>query len=361
MGKEKTIYETALEQGISRRSFLQMSTALAATLGLNFSQSNQVVKAMETQPRVPVIWLQFQDCTGCSESFIRSTSPKVESVLLNMISLEYTEVLSAASGHHVEEAKKQAMEKYHGNYVLAVEGSIPQGPGFLTIGGVPAKEVLLEAAEGAMAIITYGSCSSWGGIAAAKPNPTNAVAVDELIKDKPIIKVPGCPPVPDVMTSVIAHIITFGALPELDHQKRPKAFYRHRVHDKCNRRAFFDAGLFAESFDDEGAKQGYCLYKLGCKGPTTYSACAEVRWNEGTGYPIQSGNPCIGCTENNFWDNGPFYERRAAIPGTQTTVNPEKVGLYAAGITAAGVAGHAVLTSVSKKNNKEDNNIESKE
>lgn len=358
MNKEKTIFQTALERGMSRRSFMQMCTALAATIGLNFKETEVVVNAMETKPRVPVIWLQFQDCTGCSESFIRSTHPKAESVLLDMISLEYTEVLSVASGHNVEEAKKQAMEKYYGNYILAVEGSIPMGPGFLTIGGMPGKDVLLEAAKGAQAIISYGSCSSWGGLPAANPNPTNAVSVVDLVKDKPVIRVPGCPPIPEVMTGVIAHLITFGAIPELDSQKRPKAFYRHRVHDKCNRRAYFDAGLFAESFDDEGAKQGYCLYKLGCKGPTTYSSCAEMRWNGGVSYPIQSGNPCIGCTEDHFWDNGPFYERLAQIPGTQTTVNPETVGLYAAGAAAVGVAAHATLTSVLKKNDNDDHSNE---
>lgn len=350
MKKDKTIYETALDRGMSRRSFLQMCAALAATMGLEFSQTDNVVKALESKKRVPVIWLQMQDCTGCSESFIRSTHPKAESVLLDMISLEYSEVLSVSSGHNIEEARKNVLKDYYGEYVLVVEGSVSLNDDFLTIGGVSAKETLLETAKGAKVILAYGSCSSWGGIAAAKPNPTNSVPITDVIKDKPIIRVPGCPPIAEVMTGVIAHIVTFGAIPELDHQKRPKAFYRHRIHDKCNRRAYFDAGLFAESFDDEGAKQGYCLYKLGCKGPTTYNSCAEMRWNGGVSYPIQSGNPCIGCAEANFWDNGPFYERTAQIPGTQTTINPEKVGLYATGVTVAGVAAHASITALKKKN-----------
>lgn len=349
MQERKSIYETALERGISRRNFLKMCTALTATMGLSFSQTNQVVKAMETKKRVPVIWLQFQDCTGCSESFIRSTHPKTESVLLDMVSLEYSEVLSAASGHQVEAARKAVMENYPGEYILCVEGSIPGEDYFCTVGGQSAKDALVETAKGALAVITYGSCSSWGGIAAAYPNPTNAVAVTDIIKDKPVILVPGCPPIAEVMTGVIAHFLTFGAIPELDQFGRPKAFYRHRIHDKCNRRAYFDAGLFAESFDDEGAKQGYCLYKVGCKGPTTYNSCAEMRWNGGVSYPIQSGNPCIGCSEKNFWDNGPFFERLAEIPGGQTTINPEKFGVYAAGATAAGVAIHAAATAVKKK------------
>lgn len=352
----KTIYESALEKGMSRRNFLKMCTALAATMGLDFSQTDKVVHALESKKRVPVIWLQMQDCTGCSESFIRSTHPKAESVLLDMISLEYSEVLSVASGEQIEAARQNVLKNNYGEYVLVVEGSIPSNDDFLTIGGMSAKETLLETAKGAMAVLAYGSCSSWGGIAAAKPNPTGAVPVTDLITDKPIIRIPGCPPIAEVMTGVIAHIITFG-IPELDHLKRPKSFYRHRVHDKCNRRAYFDAGLFAESFDDEGAKQGYCLYKLGCKGPTTYNSCAEMRWNGGVSYPIQSGNPCIGCSEQDFWDNGPFYSRMAKIPGTQTTINPETIGLYATGVTVAGVAAHAGITAV-KKNEKQENKSE---
>ncbi|RSK27298.1 twin-arginine translocation signal domain-containing protein [Bacillus sp. HMF5848] len=351
----KTILETALERGVSRRDFLKMCTALAATMGLDFSQTNNVVRAMETNIRVPVIWLQFQDCTGCSESFIRSSHPKTESVLLDMISLEYTEVLSAASGHQVEEARLHTINNYPGEYIVAVEGSLPAHAEYLTIGGKSSIDILKETVKNAKAVITYGSCSTWGGIPAAKPNPTGAKPVKDFVGNVPIIAVPGCPPIAEVMTGVIAHLITFGVIPELDHLGRPKAFYRHRIHDKCNRRAYFDAGLFAENFDDEGSKQGYCLYKLGCKGPTTYSSCAEMRWNGGVSYPIQSGNPCIGCTEDGFWDNGPFFVKRSKIPGTQTTINPETVGVAAAAATVAGIAVHATATVVkNNKDNKED-------
>lgn len=349
MRKQRTVYETALDQGVSRRDFLKMCTALAATMGLDFSQSENVVAAMETKPRVPVIWLQFQDCTGCSESFIRSAHPKTESVLLDFISLEYSEVLSAASGHQVEAALDNVVKNYKGEYIIAVEGSIPDDASFLTVAGHDTKETFMKLAEDAMAIIAYGSCSSWGGIAAAKPNPTGAKPVTDFIKGTPTILVPGCPPIAEVMTGVIAHFITFGRLPELDHLGRPKAFFRHRIHDKCNRRAYFDAGLFVESFDDEGAMQGYCLYKVGCKGPTTYSSCAEMRWNEGVSYPIQSGNPCVGCTESDFWDNGPFFTRMAKIPATQTTINPDNIGLAATALTTAGIAVHATATVLKKK------------
>ncbi|MGG5253904.1 hydrogenase small subunit [Neobacillus sp. SM06] len=349
MKRQKTVYETALERGYTRRDFLKMCTALAATLGLEYTQSDQVVKAMETKTRIPVVWLQFQDCTGCSESFIRSSQPKAESVLLEMISLEYSEVLSAPSGYQAEANIEKVFQDYNGQYILAVEGSIPDDDAFLTVAGRSRKETFIKMAAGAKAIVAYGTCASWGGIAAAKPNPTGARPVTSFVNNTPVILAPGCPPISEVMTGIVAYVITFGKLPELDPFGRPKAFYRHRVHDKCNRRAYFDAGLFVESFDDEGAKQGYCLYKVGCKGPTTYNSCAEMRWNGGVSYPIQSGNPCIGCSEDGFWDNGPFYTRRAKIPGTQTTINPDEIGLAAVGLTAAGIAVHAAGTVIKKK------------
>lgn len=349
MDKKKTIYESMMDHGFTRRDFMKMCTAMAATLGLEFTHTNKVVKAMETQSRVPVVWLSFQDCTGCSESFIRSSQPTTQNVLLDMISLEYTELLSAPSGKQAEKSMDDVLKNYSGEYLLAVEGSIPDSEAFLSIAGQSAKDTYLKMAAGAKAIVAYGSCASWGGIPAAYPNPTGAKPITSFESDTPVILVPGCPPIAEVMTGVVAYIITFGKLPELDSLGRPTSFYRHRIHDKCNRRAYFDAGLFVESFDDEGSKQGYCLYKVGCKGPTTYNSCAEMRWNGGVSYPIQSGNPCIGCAEKGFWDNGPFYTRRAEIPGTQTTINVDKAGLSIIGAAAAGIAVHATGTVIKKK------------
>jgi len=168
--------------------------------------------------------------------------------------------------------------------------------------------VLMESAKGAAAIIAVGTCASFGGIPYANPNPTGAVPVSALVKDKPIIHVSGCPPIPVVITGVIAHYLTFGRIPELDSQGRPRAFYGDTIHDRCYRRPFYDRGLFAKSFDDEGARNGWCLYELGCKGPVTYNACATTKWNQGTSFPIQSGHGCIGCSEPGFWDLGGFYD-----------------------------------------------------
>src|SRR5581483_10737167 len=84
--------------------------------------------------------------------------------------------------------------------------------------------------------------------------------------------------------------------------------------------------------------------KMGCRGPTTYNSCSTLCWNEGTGWPVKSGNPCIGCAEEGFWDNGPFTQRLAnvVVPGIEAT--PDKIGKTLVGISAVGVAAH--LTSV---------------
>ncbi len=220
---------------------------------------------------------------------------------------------------------------------------------YCMIGGKTSLQILQEAAENAKAIIAWGSCASNGCVQAAKPNPTKATPIHKLIKGKPIIKVPGCPPIGEVMAGVIVHLVAFDRIPELDALGRPKAFYSKRVHDTCYRRPFYDAGLYVESFDDENAKKGYCLYKVGCKGPTTYNACGVMKWNNGTSFPIQSGHGCIGCSEENYWDNGRLYERASSFAGFGIEANADDFGKVALGVTGAALAGHAVMTNIRKK------------
>ena len=347
----ETYYESIIKQGYSRRDFMKFATYIAAYMGLENSMVGQVAKSLETTHRVPVIWEHFQECTCCSESFIRSDHPIVADIILDKISLDYTLTLMAASGHQAEAAKQATMEKYKGEYILCVEGSVPMGGdgNYCCIGGRSAKDLLIESAAGAKAIIAWGSCATNGCVQAAKPNPTNATPIHKIIKNKPIIRVPGCPPIGEVMAGVIVHLVTFGRLPELDRLGRPKAFYAKRVHDSCYRRPYYDAGLFAETFDDKNAKDGYCLYKLGCKGPMTYNACGTIKWNNGVSYPIQSGHGCIGCSEENFWDNGPFYERLTKVPGLHEEGLADDIGKVGAGILAGGLAVHAIAANISKR------------
>jgi hydrogenase small subunit len=104
-----------------------------------------------------------------------------------------------------------------------------------------------------------------------------------------------------------------------------------------------------ETFDDENAKRGYCLYKMGCRGPTTYNSCGIIRWNNGTSYPIQSGHGCIGCSEEGFWDQGPFYKRLAGFPGFGIETTADKIGVGLGVATAVGIAGHAAMTNIRKR------------
>jgi len=219
----------------------------------------RIAEALVNARRPSVIWLSFQECTGCTESLTRSHAPTIEGLIFDAISLDYHHTLQAAAGHAAEAAREEAMKENYGNYVLVVDGSIPLGnPGYSTIAGISNEAMLKEAAAGAAAIIAVGSCSAFGGIPNANPNPTGAVAVQDIITDKPIVNVPGCPPIPVVITGVLAHFLTFGGLPELDQLGRPVAFYGQSIHDRCYRRPFYDKGQFAETFDDEGAKKG-CL------------------------------------------------------------------------------------------------------
>ena len=343
-----TLGETLRSQGVSRRSFMKFCATTASMMALPPSMIPMIANALENARRPSVIWLSFQECTGCTESLTRAHSPTLESLIFESISLDYHHTLQAASGEAAEAAREAAMEENFGNYLLVVDGSIPlDNPGYSTIAGISNLDMLIESAKGAAAIIAVGTCATYGGIPHANPNPTGAVSVKDIIKDKPIINVPGCPPIPVVITGVLAHYLTFGEIPELDHIGRPKAFYGQSIHDRCYRRPFYDKGQFAETFDDEGAKKGWCLFKLGCRGPTTYNACATTKWNNGTSFPIEAGHPCLGCSEPDFWDGGGFY-KALSMP----TEDLSKTAVYTvAGAAAAG----AVIGALNRgKKNKSD-------
>lgn len=345
MRKDQNLGEYLRMQGVSRRGFLKFCSATASLMALPPSAVSQVAEALATARRPSVIWMSFQECTGCTESLTRSHAPTVESLIFDAISLDYHHTLQAAAGHGAEAAREAAMEENKGEYILVVDGSIPNGNnGYSTIAGISNHDMLIEAAANCFAIVAVGTCAAFGGLPNADPNPTGAVSVSEIIKDKPIINVSGCPPIPVVITGVLAHFLTFGTIPELDALGRPVAFFGQNIHDRCYRRPFYERGQFAETFDDEGARKGWCLYKLGCKGPTTYNACATLKWNQGTSFPIQSGHGCIGCSEPRFWDKGGFYD---PISAGQWGSRDALLGAAAAG-AALGV-GSALAARARKK------------
>ena len=336
-----TLGDSLLASGVSRRAFLKFCTALTSLMALPPGVAPVVAQALASAKRPSVIWLSFQECTGCTESLTRTSAPTLENLILDLVSLDYHHTLQAASGFAAEEAREHAMKEFNGKYLLLVDGSIPVADGgvYGTWGGESFVDILEQSVKGAAAVVAIGSCASFGGLPKANPNPTAARSVSDLVKDKPVINVPGCPPIAVVMTGVLAHYLTFGRIPELDAQGRPLAFYGETIHDRCYRRPFYDQGKFAKTFDDEGARSGWCLYELGCKGPITHNACATVKWNAGTSFPIQSGHGCLGCSEPDFWDKGSFYKALATADwgGAKTIGTAAAVGV-AVGAAAAYLA-----------------------
>ncbi len=314
MPNEDTILEHLTRQGVSRRSFLKFCALTASSLALPTSAAQVIAQTLATTPRPTVIWLSGQECTGCSETMLRSFEPTIENLILGEISLDYHNTLMAASGVAAEDARRQAIG--NGGHVVVIDGSIPlQAQGaWSIIGGEATVDVVQESIADAGLIIATGNCATFGGIPGAAPNPTDAHGVDELIQmghlvtSAPLINVPGCPPIPEVMSGVIVHFLSFG-VPALDSLKRPTLFYGQTVHDTCTRLPHFLAGNFANNFDDEGARQGFCLLNLGCRGPLTFNACTTVQWNGATSFPMHSGHGCLGCSEPGFWDRpGGFYK-----------------------------------------------------
>ncbi len=298
--------ERTLERDVSRRDFMKYCGLLTATLGLPLSMTETVAAAMESA-RPPVVWLPFSECTGCAESLIRTTYPGIAQLVLDVISLDYCETLMAAAGRQAEEALMESVEKNKGKFFCLIDGAIPTKEGYGMIGGKPMLEIAREVTSKAAAVICVGTCSSFGGLPAAKPNPSEAKSVGKALGIS-TINLPGCPPNTVNIVALVAHAVVLGKLPELDDLGRPLFAYGQTIHDTCPRRANYEEGNFAQAFGDEGHLNGYCLYELGCKGPETHNNCSRVKFNQGTSWPIGAGHPCIGCSEPDFWDEmTPFY------------------------------------------------------
>lgn len=342
---DRSVFMGGIPGTTSRRGFLRACAIATAAMGLPMEMLPKVAEAAEDPKRPSVVWLHFQECTGCSESLLRASHPDVASLLLDLISLDYHETLMAAAGEQAEKNLDDAIQR--GNYVLVVEGGIPLKDGgiYCKIAGNTAVDILKRAAAKAKAIIAIGTCGAYGGLQAASPNPTGAVGVRDIIKDKPIINVPGCPPNPYNFLSTVLYILTFKKFPPTDNLGRPLFAYGRKVHDHCERRAHFDEGRYVEQFGDEGHKLGYCLYKVGCKGPETYANCPIIRFNDVGVWPVSVGNGCYGCVEPNFWDTmTPFHKRlpNVKIPGGKgIQTSATEFGKAALGVTAAAVAIHA--------------------
>jgi hydrogenase small subunit len=343
--------ESAGKTTVDRRDFIRVCTMALAAIGLPYSSAAKAAQAIAAKKLKPsVIWLHFQECTGCTESLLRTSHPAVSELILDLVSLDYCETLFAAAGDQAEAALKTAMTKNAGKYVLIIEGAIPTKDNgiYCKIGDRTALDIVHEAADRAGAIIAIGSCASWGGVPSADPNPTGATGVPMILKGKTVVTIPGCPANPYNLLGTVLQYATFGTLPELDDKNRPKFAYGRTIHEHCPRRAHFDAGRFALKFGDNGHRLGYCLYKLGCKGPATYANCSTLSFGEVVdAWPIGIGHPCYGCTEQKLAFRAALHDtveiERPTPPDTYAPIRSHQGRVSPVATAVVGLVGGALV------------------
>ena len=346
----RTLEELLTERHVSRRDFMKFCAFMAGTLALPNESVPHLAQALQQARKPAVVWLEFQDCAGCTESLLRAAHPAITEIILDVLSVDYHETIMAPSGAQAESSLDAAIAQ--GGHLVIVEGSVPTGDGgiYCTVSGKTALSQLQRATQNAAAVIAVGNCATFGGWPAASPNPTGARGVRPLVTNVPVLNLAGCPYNVDNLTATIVHYLSFGGLPAADSLARPLFAYAERIHDHCERRAHFDAGQFVERWGDEGHRQGLCLYKMGCKGPETYNNCPSQRWNGRVSWPVQAGHGCIGCSEPNFWDKlTPFYRRLPNVPGFGIESTADTIGLTVTGVTLAAIGAHAIATAASRR------------
>jgi hydrogenase small subunit len=266
-----------------------------------------------------LIWLQGATDNGCSISFLNADQPDVVQIVEKFdVQVIFHPTINPTSG---PEAVK-AMEPYERGDepldVLVVEGAVQKGPNgtgaYCLIGERPLKDMVVELADKASYTVAVGTCATFGGVAAADPNPTDATGL-QFHKDQsggllgtdyrsgaglPVVNLSGCPAHPDWVTKTLgAVLLGMGDLIELDEYQRPKVFYEPLSHHGCPRNEYFEHRVAARKFADKG-----CLFTdLGCKGPLTPADCNSRLWNRQSS-KTRVGSPCLGCTEPSFPDEG---------------------------------------------------------
>lgn len=351
----ETIAAGLERSGVSRRHFLSFCGKLAvvAPMGLAITSKltpEAIAATVGAAKRPSVIWLHMQDCTGCSETLLRTSQPDLATLILNVISLDYHETVMAPSGRDAELALEDAMKANDGKFICVVEGSIPTKDDgkYLYLAGKPGLQVLKDVTSRAAAVVSIGSCASWGGVPSSGPNPTGATGVDQLVKNKPVINIPGCPPNPYILLATVLEYASTGKVPALDDKGRPKFAYDRYIHEHCPRRAHFDNGRFAKVFGDEGHRNGWCLFRLGCKGPVTHASCSTRHFNEVVdAWPIGIGAPCFGCAEQFVGYTLPAFQtaviKNATPPATYPPIENAQGVVQGTAAGAAGLAGGILL------------------
>ncbi|MBU0492628.1 MAG: hydrogenase small subunit [Chloroflexi bacterium] len=322
MDNQSPIIDLLAERGVSRRQFLKFCGTMAAVLALPVGAAKTIATALATAPRLPVIWLEFQDCTGDSESFLRAcrrpdplvpgaTDPSITDIVLDVLSVDYHETLMVPAGFMAEKSRADTLQSHAGQYICVVEGAIPtaNNGGYCTIGGRTALSIVQEVCGQARATVAMGACAHDGGLAAAYPNPTGAVGVRDAVPGLAnLVSLPGCPANVVNLVATIVYLITYNQLPSRDGSGRPTFAYHDEIHERCERHRYYERDQYVLAWGDQGHRQGWCLRRMGCKGPETKHNCPTVKWNDGTCWPIGAGHGCVGCASPHFWDQQtPFY------------------------------------------------------
>ena len=338
---------------LSRRQFIQL--CLSATLTTSLADCLLPIArkalAQGQGTKIPTIWLELGSCTGESISLDNAVNPSLYQLLTELLDMRYNWLLSAAHGDLAIKTLLETVEQDAGNFLLVVEGAVMTADNgrynqlFLRNGEmVTGLTAVTEFAQKAKYIVAVGDCASFGGPAAAHPNPGGAKGVWQVVKNKPVINIAGCPSHPDWMTGTLTHLVLYG-MPELDSYNRPKLFFGRTVHDQCQRRQQFEDGVFAQFPGESG-----CLYKVGCKGPMTHADCPTREWNHYVNWPVKAGTPCIGCASPHFPDGlMPFYHHLPNIQTPATAVNIKRAGELFAALGAGAVATHLAASIFSRR------------
>lgn len=359
MAKEETsaMYAHLASRGVSRRDFLRYCGTVAAAIGMSETMAPRIAAAVEAvalKPATlkPALWLAQGLCTGCTESMAQVDTPDVPTIVLDYLSLNYWETVMAGAGEAANKAIEDTVAT--GGFIAIVEGSVMTGfdGNALRINGVPATEELKKVLAAAEAVIAVGSCAVDGGWVRADPNPAGATGVMDFMEtngiDKPLVNLPTCPVNPEWVIAIVIDYMLVGKLPALDEFMRPVSIFGQTIHDNCPRRGHFENSEFVEEFGTPEEAQGYCLYKMGCKGPQTMTNCPIVRWNRRTSWCVESGSPCIGCGGMNWVDNNaPFLERMPGVtlPGLGG-IRPDTIGIGLGAVAGGALLVHGIAQTM---------------
>jgi [NiFe] hydrogenase small subunit len=279
------------KKGLSRREFIKFCGLMAATLGLEVSFVPKIAEALTGTARPPVVWLQFAECTGCTEALLRTSNPFIDDLILDNISLDYHETIMAPAGEAATLSLENTVKANAGKFICFVEGAVPTANNGLygMIGGETMLKIANDVCPKALKVIAVGSCAHEGGLPAASGGLTEAKGVAEATGVS-TINLPGCPPNPVNVAALIVNYLLLGKFPRLDSLGRPLFAYGSIVHDHCPRH-----------------NSHLCMENYGCRGKSTYHNCPSVLYNDGTSWCVQADAPCFGCSQPGFWDQGTFF------------------------------------------------------